>query len=310
MAETTSRHRIPVRMLSRRQEMLQRLPHPLARAILDPGQTLLRVIGFIILLAGAFIVSVPFFWMLSTSLKPDRQVYAWPPVWMPSPLMWKNYPTALRYAPFARYTFNTAVITFFNIVGVTISSSMVAFGFARLRFPGRGLLFGIVLTTMMLPQLVTLIPLFVIFARLKWINTWLPLTVPLFFGSPLFIFLLRQFFMSLPPEYHDQAKIDGASSWGVYWRIYLPLSTPALATVVIFQFMFSWSDFVGPYLFINDNQLKTLAVGLQVFLQQHTAEWQLLMAASTMMIMPMIILFFVAQKYFIQGITTTGLAGR
>ncbi len=310
MADMVSQTRAQRRVISRSEAITRRLPAPLARAVLDPGQTFLRIIGFIILLAGAVIVSIPFLWMLSMSLKPDRQVYAWPPVWIPNPIQWKNYPTALRYAPFDRYALNTAIISFANIVGVALSSSMVAFSFARLRFPGRGLIFGIVLTTMMLPSLVTLIPLFVIFSRLKWINTWLPLIVPHFFGSPFFIFLLRQFFLSLPPDYHDQAKIDGASSWDVYWRIYLPLSLPALATVVIFQFMFSWSDFVGPFLFIHDDKLKTLSVGLQVFLRQYTADWQLLMAASTMMVMPMIILFFVAQKYFIQGITTTGLAGR
>jgi multiple sugar transport system permease protein len=310
MATVSTQHPRRSTARSRRQEILRRFPSPVARALLDPWQALLRVLAFILLLAGGFVVSIPFFWMLSTALKPDTQVYSWPPIWIPSPPQWRNFSIAVQYAPFPRYALNTAIITFFNVIGALISSSLVAFGFARLRFPGRGILFGIVLTTMMLPGLVTLIPLFVIFSRLKWVNTWLPLIVPGFFGNPFFIFLLRQFFLSLPPDYHDQAKIDGAGSWTVFWRIYLPLSAPSLATVVIFQFMGSWSDYLGPFLYLHDDRLKTISVGLSVFLAQYTAQWQLLMAASILMILPMLLLFFFAQKYFIQGITTTGLAGR
>jgi len=295
---------------SRRQQILNRFPAPIARAVLDPGQTALRILAFLLLLAGAFIVTIPFLWMLSTALKPDTQLYKWPPVWIPNPLQWKNFTEAIKRAPFPLYARNTLIITVCSVIGAMLSSSLTAFGFARLRFPGRDVLFAVLLTTMMLPGLVTLIPLFVIYARLDWINTWLPLIVPHFFGSPFFIFLLRQFFQSLPQDYHDQAKVDGANSLIVFAHIYLPLSKPALATVVIFQFMWTWSDYLGPFLFLHSDRLKTISVGLSVFLQQYTADWQLLMAASTMMVLPMIVLFFVAQKYFIQGITTTGLAGR
>lgn len=295
---------------SRRQRILSSLPAPIARAVLAPGQSALHLTAFLLLLAGAFIVSVPFLWMLSTALKPDTQLYKWPPVWIPSPLQWSNFAEAIKRAPFPMYARNTLVITLCNVLGVALSSSLAAFGFARLRFPGREKFFALLLTTMMLPGMVTMIPQFVIFSRLKWINTWLPLIVPHFFGSPFFIFMLRQFFQGLPQDYHDQAKVDGANSWTVFWRIFMPLSKPALATVVIFQFMWTWSDYLGPFLFIHSDNLKTISLGLSVFLKQYTASWQLLMAASTMMVMPMVLLFFFGQKYFIQGITTTGLAGR
>jgi multiple sugar transport system permease protein len=310
MATTDTQVQREAQSHARRQRILNSLPGSIARALLEPEQAALRLIAFLLLLVGACIVTIPFLWMLSTALKPDTQVYKWPPVWIPHPLQWRNFSDAIQRAPFPLYARNTLIITVCNVIGVMASSSLTAFGFARLRFPGREALFAVLLVTMMLPGMVTLIPQFVIFARLDWINTWLPLIIPSFFGSPFFVFLLRQFFQSLPQDYHDAAKVDGASSWTVFWRIFMPLSRPALATVIIFQFMWTWSGYLGPFLFLHSDKLKTISVGLSVFLQQYTANWQLLMAASTMMVLPMVLLFFVAQKYFIQGITTTGLTGR
>ena len=252
---------------------------------------------------------IPFFWMLSTSLKPDSQILLFPPKWIPEPILWSNYPKAIAALPFWTYTRNTIVITLFNIVGVIFSSSLVAYAFARLRWPGRNVLFVVLLSTMMLPPQVTMIPVFILFKNLGWVNTFLPLIVPAFFGNAFFIFLLRQFFMTIPRELEDAARVDGCPWLGIYWHVILPLSKPALATVGVFTFMGVWNDFMGPLIYLNSESKKTLALGLQAFLGEHSAEWAMLMAVSTLMLLPLLILFFLAQRYFIEGITLTGLKG-
>jgi multiple sugar transport system permease protein len=252
---------------------------------------------------------LPFFWLISTSLKNDTQLFHFPPIWIPWPLKWSNYPKALAYIPFFTYVKNTLVISFLNVLGTVISCSLVAYSFARIPWKGRNFFFIVLLSTMMIPYQVTLIPVLIIFKHLGWVGSIKPLVVPAFFGSAFFIFLLRQFFMSIPMELSDAARIDGCSEFGIYWRVMLPLSRPAMATVMLFTFIGAWNDFLGPLIYLSDESQYTLSLGLQQFLSQHGAEWSLLMAASTVMILPIIILFFFTQRTFIQGIALTGIKG-
>lgn len=262
----------------------------------------------ILMMVGIFFV-LPLVWMVSTSLKSNRQIFIFPPQWIPNPVIWRNYPEVFDYAPFLLYFKNTMIIEVACILGTLLSSSLVAYGFSRLNAPGKDLLFILMLSTMMLPYQVWMIPLYVLFTKIGWVNTFYPLTIPAFFGNALYIFLLRQFFLTIPKELEDAARIDGCSYFRIYWQIMLPLTKPALATVVIFTFMGVWNDFLGPLLYLQDPEKYTLAIGLQVFLTQHGADWGLLMAASTMIVMPVIVIFFFTQKQFIQGIVLTGLKG-
>ncbi len=265
------------------------------------------VYSLLCLLGTAFLI--PFFWMVSTSLKAESQIFIFPPKWIPEPVLWSNYPNAVSAIPFWTYAFNTVYITGFNILGVLISSSLVAYSFARLRWPGRNLLFLILLATMMLPGQVTMIPVFLLFKELGWVNTFLPLIVPAFFGNAFYIFLLRQFFLTIPVDLEDAARVDGCPRLLTYWHVILPLSKPALATVGVFTFMNTWNDFMGPLIYLSSEDKKTLALGLQSFVWEHGAEWALLMAVSTLMLLPLLVLFFFAQRYFIEGITLTGIKG-
>ncbi len=274
------------------------------------SDVLIGLISLAILIIGAIIFSIPFIWLMSTALKSREQLFKWPPVWIPNPIMWENFPNAWNYATFDVYLVNTLIITITAMIGTVLSSSLVGFGFARLRFPGREFLFLCVVATLMLPYVVTLIPVYILFAKLGWVNTFLPLIVPSFFGGGAFnIFLMRQFFRTIPKELEDAARIDGAATWHIWWIIFLPLSRPAVATVAIFSFMHHWNDFLAPLIYLNDQKKYTLAIGLQQFLSEHTAEWDLLMAASAMMTLPLVVVFFFAQRYFIQGIVMTGLKG-
>ncbi|MGQ9631662.1 MAG: carbohydrate ABC transporter permease [bacterium] len=252
---------------------------------------------------------MPFLWMLSTSLKTDPQIFKFPPIWIPNPIDWKNYPDALTFVPFFTFLNNTLIYSFSIAFGTVVSCSLVAYSIARIPWPGRNVLFGIALGTMMIPFQVTMIPLYIIFKKIGWINTYRPLIVPSFFGVPFFIFLLRQFFMTIPQELSDAARIDGCSEFGIYWRIMLPLSKPALATVALFRFLDGWRDFIGPLIFINSEEKFPLSIGIQMFQRLHGTEWALLMAASVCMTVPIIILYFFTQRTFIQGITLTGLKG-
>lgn len=252
---------------------------------------------------------LPFYWLISTSLKSDTQLFQMPPAWFPAPIQWKNYPEALSYIPFLTYLKNTLFICAMTVLGTVISCSLVGYSFSRIRWRGRNILFIILLSTMMLPFQVTMIPVLIIFKTLGWVGSFKPLIFPSFLGSAFFIFLLRQFFMTIPYELSDAAKIDGCSEFGIYSRIILPLAKPALATVVLFTFIGAWNDFLGPLIYLSKESQYTLSLGLQAFISQHGAEWSLLMAASTVMIMPIVVLFFFTQKTFIQGITLTGLKG-
>ena len=207
-----------------------------------------------ILLTISVMFILPFFWMLMTSLKAPVELMKWPPGWFPDTFRWQNYEEAVTYIPFFRYVGNTMVITLGSIVGVLISCPMVAYGFSPINWPGRDVLFVVMLMTIMIPFPVTMLPLYVLFARIGWINTYLPLVLPLFFGVPFYIFLLRQFFMTIPGELTDAARIDGASEPRIYLQLILPLTKPALATVVLFQFLSSWSDFLGPLLYLRDSR--------------------------------------------------------
>ena len=263
----------------------------------------------ILLAAVAILFLIPLIWMISSSLKPEYQVFEMPPRLIPDPVRWANYSEALTYVPFGRYTFNTAVITLAAICGHVLSCTVVAYGFARLRAPGRDAIFVLVLATMMLPYPVTMVPLYVLFNRLGWINTFLPLIVPAFFGSPFYIFLLRQFFLSVPRSLEDAARIDGANLFQILWRIILPLSMPAIATVAIFTFQFTWNDFLPPLIYLHDQRLYTVALGLNFFRSSFQVSWAYLMAASLVTMLPVIVVFFFAQRLFIEGISLTGIKG-
>ncbi len=265
---------------------------------------------YALLIGGAFLVMIPFFWVVSTAFKRPGQVLKFPPVWIPSPIMWSNFPKALTILPFGLYFKNTCIITFSTIIGQLLSASLVAYGFARLRFPGRDIIFLVALSTMMVPPQVTMIPQFILFRIIGWLDTFKPLIVPAFFGgSPFFIFLLRQFFMTIHPELDDAAKIDGCGFFGIYWRIMLPLAKPVLATVGIFSFLWTWNDFLGPLIYLNSMNKRTLSLGLNVFAGYYSTYWNLLMAASLVVLSPCLIIFFFAQKYFVQGVVITGVKG-
>lgn len=268
-------------------------------------------IWYIILGFFAVALALPLVWLVSTSLKAGAQTFLMPPKWIPEPIVWQNYPDAFQAVPFHRYFWNTIQIVIFSTLGTLLTSSMAAFAFARLRFPGRGPLFILVLSTLMLPNIVTLIPTFIVFRYLKWINTLKPLIVPFWLGgSPFFIFLIRQFFMTIPYDLDEAARIDGASNFRIYWNILLPLSKPVLAAVAIFSFIHHWNDFFLPLVYLQDPSKWTMAIGLQGFKDLYSTSWNLMMAASTAMILPLLALFFMAQRYFVSGIHLTGLAGR
>jgi multiple sugar transport system permease protein len=266
------------------------------------------VLAHVALIALAAVFVAPFYWLVVTSLKTDRQIFQ-VTTWYPHPVMWSNYSRAVHYIPFAQYTVNTLAICFASIVGTVLSCSLVAYSFSRIPWKGRDTLFVLVLATLMLPSQVTMIPVFMIFKWLHWVGTYKPLVVPTFFGSAFYVFLLRQFFRSIPTELSESAHMDGASELSIYSRIIMPLSKPALATVALFTFIGAWTDFMGPLIYLNDPNRYTLSIGLQQFVSQHGAEWSMLMAASTIMALPIIVLYFLAQKTFVEGITLTGIKG-
>lgn len=265
--------------------------------------------GHAALLLLSCVALLPFAWMVGTSLKPEAQVFAPGLEIIPRTFVWQNYPVALAYIPFGLYALNTLMIASAAALAVVISSSLTAYSFARLRWPGRDVVFFVLLATLMLPHQVTMLPVFVIFKKLGWIGGFRPLIVPAMFGSAFFIFLLRQFFMTIPRELSDAAKIDGASEFGIWRMVMLPLSKPALTTVALFTFMGAWNDFLGPLMYLNDDRTYTLSLGLQQFVTQHGAQWNLLMAASVVMTAPIILLWFLGQKTFVQGVTLTGVKG-
>ena len=264
---------------------------------------------YILLCIVGLIFFVPFLWLLLGSLKTPQELFASPPIWFPHIWKFSNYVRAFTAFPFLLYLRNTLVIVFCNIVGAVVSNTVVAYGFTRIRFPFRNTLFVIVLATMMLPFQVVMIPLYVLFSKLHWIGTLLPLIVPSFFGNGFFIFLLRQFLVGIPMEISEAAKVDGANEFAIFLRIIVPLAKPAITTVAIFTFINTWSDFLGPLIYLNNNHLYTLSLGIQQIMSANDPHWNLLMAVGTAMTIPVIVLFFFTQRYFIQGITFGSLKG-
>lgn len=270
-----------------------------------------KVITLIILSLGAVVVMVPFFWMVSTAVKAQGNLYLYPPQWIPSPLQWSNFQEVWDAVPFATFTKNTAIIVTLVMIGTLLSCSFSAYGFARLRAPGRDLIFMIVLATLMLPSAVTLVPTYIAFNKLGWINSILPLVVPSFFGAPFYIFLLRQFYLSIPKEIEESGRIDGASAFRIWWDLMLPLTKPALATVAVFTFFATYNDFFGPLIYLNSESKQTIAVGLSYFTGSRNVgpQMHLLMAMTLMATIPSLIVFIFAQRYFVQSIVTTGIKG-
>ncbi len=265
--------------------------------------TALAVLGLAFLL--------PLVWMFSASLMTLDQIGKWPPEWIPDPVQWENYRTALDHWKFGVTFVNTVIITAFTMLGNLLSCTLVAYGFARLRFPGRETLFLVLLATMMLPFAVTMVPLYILFNSIGWVNTFLPLIVPHFFGSPFLIFLLRQFFLTIPEELVDAARIDGASEFQIWYRIMVPLAKPAIIVLLIFSFQGAWNDFLPPLLYLKDESLRTLALGLYYFraMPGQGSLYHEMMAATVLMVVPMLVVFAVFQKQFVQGVTLSGLKG-
>jgi multiple sugar transport system permease protein len=269
----------------------------LTRTIL--AHTALSLLGFMFLF--------PFLWLILTSLKSPEEIFQIPPTIFPHDWQWKNYTGAVNSIPFFRYMGNTLLISVINIIGQLLAAPLVAYSIAKIPWKGRNIVFALIVATMILPSQVQMIPVYIIFAKLHWINTFLPLTVGAFFGAPFYIFLLRQFMLGLPGELAEAAKIDGASEFRTYWQIFLPLLKPPLMTIALFTFVASYTDFMGPLIYLNNDTKWTITIGLQGFLQDHSAQWELLMAASAIVTLPMIILYFIGQKYFMKsGSALTG----
>lgn len=262
--------------------------------------------GALVLLAATMLA--PFLWMISTSLMGEYEVFQFPPRFIPSSLRWSNYPEAMGMQPFGRFFLNTAIVAGASVGGQLLFCSMAAYAFARLRFPGRDRLFGAYIATMMIPAIVTVIPAFLLVSRLGLINTYPALFLPTI-SSVWGIFLLRQFFLTIPRDLEDAARVDGASELTIFWRIILPLSKPALATLAIFTFMASWKDFLWPLIVTNRTEMRTVEVGIAGFNSLYSTDWPHQMAAAVLVLLPVIIVFFIAQKYFVRGITLTGLKG-
>lgn len=265
-----------------------------------------KIIIYIILVAVSLLLIAPLIWMVSTSLKPMEEIVRFPPTILPETFVWENYLQTIQAFPFFRYMGNTLFITFFVVLGNVLSNSFIAYGFAKIDFPGKNVLFALVLATMMVPGFVTMIPQYIIFARINWVGTYLPLIVPAFFGSAFNIFLMRQFYLSVNNELIEAAKIDGANHIYIWSHLMIPLTKPALITIGIMSFNGAWNDFLGPLLYITEESKYTLQIGLQSFSNQSTTQWNYLMAGATLVLIPSILLFFFAQKYFIEGMDLSG----
>ncbi|MDI7277547.1 MAG: carbohydrate ABC transporter permease, partial [Anaerolineae bacterium] len=258
---------------------------------------------------GSIVFVLPFVWMISTGFKPRWEQLAIPPVWIPSTIAWSNFTEPFQRQPVLHWYLNSIVLVVCNVIGATLSSSLVAFGFARLHFRGRNLLFLILLSTMMLPGQVTLIPVYYFFARVGWVNSLKPLIVPSYFAGPFYVFLLRQFFMTISTEMDDAAEIDGCGIFDIFWRVVLPLCKPALGVVAIMEFAGSWNDFFGPLIYLNSVRKAPIALGLRFFQTRADPQIGQTMAMTTLSIIPLIAVFYGSQRYFIQGIVITGTKG-
>lgn len=257
----------------------------------------------LVLVPMAVLYTLPYYWMAVTSLKSNEELGASPPTLIPHSWQWSNFSEAVTYIPFNQYLLNTLVITGLTMLGAVISNPIVAYGFSRVQWPGRDMIFYVVIATVFIPFPVLIVALFDIFAKLGWVNTFLPLIVPAFFGNAFWIFLMRQFLMQIPQEISDAAKLDGANELQVAYQIVLPLAKPAIAVVAIFAAISAWNDFLGPLLYLQDESKYTLSVGLTFFRSQHDVQFNLLMAASTLVVIPVVLIFLAFQRSFIDGLT-------
>lgn len=264
----------------------------------------LRYAGLVL---GAVLFLMPLYWLLASALKPDYEIFAVPAVWWPTEPRWQNFSEALTAQPFGRFAINTLIIALSSIVGHLLSCTIVAYGFARLRAPGKGFFFILLLSTLMLPYPVTMVPLYIMFSRIGWINSFLPLILPTFFGNAFYIFLLRQAFKQIPAELEDAARLDGATTLQMLRHVVLPLARPALATVAVFTFQAAWNDFLAPLIFLHDQKMYTLTLGLSSFRGAYQVNWAYLMAASLVITLPVVVLFFFTQRAFVQGLAHAGM---
>lgn len=265
------------------------------------------LLSHLILLAGAVIVVTPFIWMVSTSFKTPGKTFVYPPQWIPDPFYWQNYPEMWRALPFNKFFLNSIKISTLSTIGQLLTCSMAGFVFGVLRFKGRDALFLALIATLMIPYQVTLIPTFILFSKIGWVGTHYPLWVPAFWGGAFGTFLIRQFYMTIPIDLAESARIDGANIFQIFRYIYIPLSGPAMATLGIFTFMWSWNDLLNPLIYVRELDQLTLTIGLSFFQNQYGGKWTLMMAGAVVSILPILLIFFFAQKYFIQGIAMTGV---
>lgn len=269
-----------------------------------------RVLIYIVLVLGALVCLFPFYWMFRSSFMDIGQIFVMPPMLFPDPVVTTNYRDALDVMPYMKYLLNTLIVVISNVGGSVLSASLCAFSFSRMRWKGRDKVFMVILTSLMMPGIVTMIPTFVMWSELNLTNSLIPLCVPIWFGGSVYnVFLFRQFFMGIPRELDEAAYVDGASFFRVYWQIILPLSKSVIVVVGIFAFLNSWNDFMGPLIYLNEESKYTLSLGLQLFQGSYSAQWQLLMAASILVLLPAMIVFFFGQKHILEGIATTGIKG-
>jgi len=289
---------------------LTRAPHVRTRSTTARLRTAGSIIlTYVLLSLGAAVLLLPFAFQLSTSLKSEDQVFTWPIQWIPDPVVWQNYPAVFSEVPFFRYILNTAYITAFGIVGSVIGSSLAAYPFARMHFPGRRVMFMLMLATLMVPGWVVLIPQFILFRTFGWMDTYYPFIIPAFAANPFYTFLMRQFLMTIPNDLDDAAKIDGAGSFRIFTQVLMPLSKPVLATIGIFAFLHYWNEFLGPVIYLSTPSKFTVTVGIVYFQGEYRTFFPLLMAASTLTMLPPLIIFFLAQRLFVRGVVLSGVKG-
>lgn len=266
-----------------------------------------KIIPRILLIAFSLAFLTPLYWMVVTALKSNIELTTFPPTLVPLDPQWSNFADAVNFFPFVRYLFNTVSITVFSVIGAVISNLIIAYGFSRIDWPGRDAVFYFVVATIFIPFPVTMVPLFIIFAQLGWVNSFLPLIVPMFFGHPLYIFMLRQYLRGLPIELSDAARVDGANEWQILRHVILPLCKPALAVVAIFAAVYAWNDFLGPLIYLQDESKYTLSIGLQFFRSVHDVQFNLLMGASALVVLPIVVIFLLFQRQLIEGVTMGSL---
>jgi ABC-type glycerol-3-phosphate transport system permease component len=269
-------------------------------------------VRYVLVIVGAVVFGFPFYWLVIGALKDATQYNQFPPTWVPNPITWSNFSTLFNVLPFAQFLWNSAIITFLVVLGTVVSSSLVGYAFARLRAPGKNILFILLLATIILPTEITIVPTFILFAKLSWINTFRPLVVPAFFGDAFSIFLIRQFFQSIPRDLDEAAMLDGANYLQIFWYIFVPNSWPVLATVAIFSFINTWSDFFTPLIYLNNLDKMTSAVGLAFLNSEHgsgstTLTIPVMLAGSLVVLAPMLLVFIILQRYFVKAITLTGM---